>query len=346
MKKLLIWFVLLFLFTSCTAKVSDEKTTGEIHENDASAYPLAATEPSAGASTASALSNIDLNVFVEQLLHESGKHHYFSLSYENEPHDYDLKIYDFENITAYHTTGDMGYNLIMYYDKLHGEWGVADLIDDKYAYYKVRAIQSVYNRPDLIAIACESYYSDGGYAFRNYNSYIHYSISDKQIEEIIFRAENGRYGMANYSDKHRFAECYTVENKAIFTFELIPGPSSTGLPGPEIIVERGYNFDTETSDYMFAFCNTYLNLSEDFLRQMREMEGVASVEVSYAESLVFTGAQLVICPQPGYQVETIINQSGNTMLFEDFSLRCVPIDGRLTISETTWKIINSVPVLQ
>jgi len=311
---ILACFLLLILTRGCTGKDNTQ---------------LPEVPPNGEGNSGHGLANLDIASFasgLDKILQANGMTGWYDLYYQERTGCYSFRTYDFDNITIYHSIADMGLNVIICYDKLRDEWNVVDLDWQKYGYYNIQQIQLSPDDPDSLLFICESIYSDGGYTFRNYHSRIYYSISEKRISEIVYEVDKGVFGMVNYTDEHLLKDGFIQDDRAFFTFELIPGPGSTGLPGPEIIVDRDYDFDLNTSKFIFAFRNTYLHLSEDFLRQMRVMKGVRSVEVSYAESLVFTGAQLEICPQPGYHVMSVINMSGNSTVFEDFSLGCVADD--------------------
>jgi predicted small secreted protein len=190
------------------------------------------------------LVNLDVALLMaglDQVMLENGLPAWFNyytdeLIFNNNPNLYNFHCYEFETITLYHGTSEMGINAIVYYDKLRDEWNVIDLGMYKYAYYTVKIIGMDNKNPERIELLCESSYSDGAYIFKNFNSLISYSLTEKKIDEVVYRLGDGNFGMTSFTDEHYFEDYYLEDNSAVFHFYMSPGGVSYGLPGPEIII--------------------------------------------------------------------------------------------------------------
>lgn len=231
---------------------------------------------------------------------------------------------DYDTLTVYRSSGVMNLKKIVVRCKQDNSLHYADLG----LYSTIHPISNVRPDPDdadRLIISTQFEYFGGDYTFADFVGSLYYSLSAGEIvgSEHVFMP--GTYGMTGNRDFQRFDTCRVKDDRATFTFKMVPGNEGNGYDGPAVHIASIGNSPYKTMTFDFWLVSDLP--SGDILAQMQAMQGVSDVEATRIDDPVYGGIRLTVTAAEGYWVSAAFNSAGYADAFEDFSIFCVRSGG-------------------
>lgn len=256
-----------------------------------------------------------LNDEMNQLLHYNTYVPYFSDHVTCEMFDGYTIYRSFEFQGA--VTGSTN-NILLY-------WKESDTFQNiDLGYYQNCIISSINQSPkdsDMLFISVDSgVYLGRGATYTDFVTRLDYAPTRSEIVGKYSRPRAGYFGYSGCPGSVQFNVCTVKDNLAELTFKTGKDNETIFALGPSIHIPQEFEPGLPA---IFRFINTKANFTKEFLEEMRAMDGVKVVEVNNMETAEFTGTELIVTPEDGYQVSCFMDATDDSLLDFYFQIFCI-----------------------